>query len=55
MSLEESVFITLVIVGVTATILALAALIADYLFPERPRPVRIRHQSQATYRKGRPE
>jgi len=39
-------------VGVTSTILALAALIADYLFPERPRPARIRQQSQATYRRA---
>ena len=53
MSLEESVFITLVIVGVTATILAASALIADFFFGERPaRPI---HRSQATYRKGRPE
>jgi hypothetical protein len=49
--MTEAIFVVLVIVGVTSTILALAALIADYLFPERPRPARIRHQSQATYKK----
>jgi uncharacterized protein involved in outer membrane biogenesis len=52
MSLEEALFTTLVIVGVTATILAAAALAADYFFPERPRPARIRQQSQATYRRA---
>ena len=52
MSIEEAVFVTLVIVGVTATILALAALIADYLFPERPRPARVHHRPQATYRRA---
>jgi len=53
--MTEAIFVVLVIVGVTSTILAAAALVADFFFPERPRPVRIRHQSQATYRKGRPE
>jgi len=53
--MREAIFAVLVVLGTTATILALAALIADYLFPERPRPARPIHRSQATYRKGRPE
>jgi hypothetical protein len=53
MNLDEALFITLAIVGVTATILAASALIADFFFGERPaRPI---HRSQATYRKGRTE
>ena len=52
MSIEEAVFVTLVITGVTAVIMAVAALAADYFFPERPRPARIRQQSQATYRRA---
>jgi hypothetical protein len=51
MNLDEALFITLVIVGGFAMILAASALIADFFFPERPRPARIRHQSQATYKK----
>jgi hypothetical protein len=51
--MTEALFIVLVIVGATSTILALAALIADYLFPECPRPVRIRQRSQATYRRAK--
>jgi hypothetical protein len=50
--MQEAIFTVLVIVGVTSTILALAALVADFFFPERPRPARIRHQSQATYRRA---
>jgi uncharacterized protein involved in outer membrane biogenesis len=50
--MQEAIFTVLVIVGVTATILALAALIADYFFPERPRPVLVRQRSQATYRRA---
>ena len=52
MNLDEALFITLVIVGVTATILAAAALAADYFFPERPRPARLTHRAQATYRRA---
>jgi hypothetical protein len=51
MSLEEALFTTLVIVGVTATILAASALIADYFFPETPRQARLTHRAQATYRR----
>jgi hypothetical protein len=53
MSIEEAVFVVLVIVGVTATILAASALIADFFFGERP--ARPAQRAQATYRKGRPE
>ena len=53
MSLEESIFITLAIVGVTATILAAAALAADFFFPEHPRPARPCHRPQATYRRAK--
>ena len=53
--MQEAIFITLAIVGVTSTILALAALAADYFFPETPRQARLTHRAQATYRKGRPE
>ena len=53
MSLEESIFITLVIVGVTATILAASALAADYFFPERPRQPRPTQRPQATYRRAK--
>ena len=50
MSIEEAIFVTLVVVGVTATILAASALIADFFFGERPdRPVKQR--PQATYRR----
>jgi hypothetical protein len=52
MSIEEAIFVTLVITGVTATILALAALIADYIFPERPRQPRPIQRPQATYRRA---
>jgi hypothetical protein len=51
MNLDEALFITLVIVGVTATILAAAALAADFFFPERPRPARRTQRAQATYRR----
>ena len=50
--MTEAIFVVLVIVGATSTILALAALIADYLFPERPRPARPIQRSQATYRRA---
>jgi hypothetical protein len=50
--MQEAIFITLAIVGVTSTILALAALIADYIFPEHPRQPRPTHRAQATYRRA---
>jgi hypothetical protein len=53
MSLEEALFTTLVIVGVTATILAASALIADFFFPEHPRPARPNQRAQATYRRAK--
>lgn len=53
MSIEEAVFVTLVIVGVTSMILAASALIADYFFPERPRPARPTQRAQATYRRAK--
>jgi hypothetical protein len=49
--MQEAIFTVLMITGATATVFALAALVADYFFPERPRPVRIRQRSQATYKK----
>ena len=49
--MQEAIFIVLVIVGVTATILAAAALAADFFFPERPRPARPIQRAQATYKK----
>ena len=52
MNLDEALFITLVIVGATATVFALAALVADFFFPERPRPARPSHRPQATYRRA---
>jgi hypothetical protein len=52
MNLDEALFITLTIVGVTATILAVAALAADYFFPERPRQPRPTQRAQATYRRA---
>jgi hypothetical protein len=52
MSLEEALFTTLVIVGVTATILAASALIADFFFPEHHRQARPSHRPQATYRRA---
>ncbi len=51
MSIEEAVFVTLVITGVFAVILAVAALAADYFFPERPRQPRPTQRAQATYRR----
>jgi hypothetical protein len=53
MNLDEALFITLAIVGVTATILAVAALIADYIFPEHPRQPRPIQRAQATYRRAK--
>jgi hypothetical protein len=50
--MQEAIFIVLVIVGVTATILAAAALIADYFFPETPRQPRPTQRAQATYRRA---
>jgi hypothetical protein len=50
--MTEAIFVVMVIVGATSTILALAALIADYLFPERPRRARPSHRPQATYRRA---
>ena len=52
MNLDEALFITLVIVGVTSTILAASALIADVFFGERPRQARPTHRAQATYRRA---
>jgi hypothetical protein len=49
--MTEAIFTILVIVGVTSTILAAAALLADFFFPETPRPARPSHRPQATYRK----
>ncbi len=51
MNLDEALFITLVIVGGFATILAASALVADYFFPERPRQPRPAQRAQATYRR----
>jgi hypothetical protein len=51
--MTEAIFVVLVIVGATATILALAALIADYFFPENPRPARPTQRAQATYRRAK--
>ena len=53
--MQEAIFTVLMITGATATVFALAALVADFFFPERPRPARVHQPSQATYRKGRPE
>ena len=53
MNLDEALFITLVIVGGFATILAASALIADFFFPERPRPARRTQRAQATYRRAK--
>jgi hypothetical protein len=52
MNIDEALFITLAIVGATSTILALAALVADYIFPDRPRQPRPVQRSQATYRRA---
>ena len=49
--MREAIFAVLVVLGTTATILALAALIADYFFPETPRPARPTQRAQATYRR----
>jgi hypothetical protein len=51
--MTEALFIVLVIIGATSTILALAALVADYLFPEHPRPARPTQRAQATYRRAK--
>jgi hypothetical protein len=50
--MTKALFIVLVIVGATSTILALAALAADFFFPETPRPARPSQRAQATYRKS---
>ena len=50
--MTEAIFVVLVIVGVTSTILAAAALVADFFFPERPRPARLTHRPQATYKRA---
>ena len=52
MNLDEALFITLVIVGGFAMILAASALIADLFFPERPRQPRPTQRAQATYRRA---
>jgi hypothetical protein len=52
MNLDEALFITLVITGATATVFALAALVADYFFPEHPRQPRPAQRAQATYRRA---
>jgi hypothetical protein len=52
MSIEEAIFVTLVIVGVTATIFAAAALLADFMFPEHQRQARPIQRAQATYRRA---
>jgi hypothetical protein len=49
MNLDEALFITLVITGVTAMVFATAALIAEFFFGERP--ARPSPRSQATYRR----
>jgi hypothetical protein len=51
--MTEAIFVVLVIVGATSTILALAALLADFMFPERQHP-QPPQRSQATYKKDRP-
>ena len=53
MSIEEAVFVVLVIVGVTATILAASALAVDFFFPEHPRQPRPTQRAQATYRRAK--
>ena len=50
--MAETIFIVLAIVGVTATILALAALLADYFFPETPSQDRPTQRAQATYKRA---
>jgi hypothetical protein len=52
MNLDEALFITLVIVGATATILAAAALLADFFFPERTHQPSPAQRAQATYRRA---
>ena len=52
MSIEEAIFVTLVIVGIFATILAAAALAANFFFPKTPRPARPVQRAQATYRRA---
>ena len=53
MNLDEALFITLVIVGGFAMILAASALIAYFFFPERPRQPRPTQRPQATYRRAK--
>ena len=51
--MQEAIFTVLMITGATATVFALAALVADYFFPERPRQARPVQRSQATYRRAK--
>jgi hypothetical protein len=53
MSIEEAIFVTLVIVGIFATILAAAALLADFMFHVHQRQARPSHRNQATYRRAK--
>jgi hypothetical protein len=50
--MQEAIFIVLMITGATATVFALAALLADFFFPEHPRQPRPTQRAQATYRRA---
>ena len=50
--MQEAIFTVLMITGATATVFALAALVADYFFPETPRQPRPTQRAQATYRRA---
>jgi hypothetical protein len=52
MNLDEALFITLVITGVTAMVFAAAALLADFMFHVHQRQARPSHRNQATYRRA---
>jgi hypothetical protein len=51
--MQEAIFTVLMITGATATVFALAALVADFFFPEHPRQARPSHRPQATYRRAK--
>ena len=51
--MQEAIFTVLMITGATATVFALAALVADYFFPEHPRQSRPAQRPQATYRRAK--
>jgi hypothetical protein len=51
--MQEAIFTVLMITGATATVFALAALVADFFFPERPRQPRRTQRAQATYRRAK--